>query len=67
MNIDEMRFYITDALGRPIDLNGIDWFMTLIIRSTIKTCDKTLLDNIVKKLKTIKSYKAKIDDVSTLT
>ena len=28
-----MRFYITDALGRPIDLNGIDWFMTLILRS----------------------------------
>ena len=33
INIDEMRFYITDALGRPIDLNGIDWFMTLILRS----------------------------------
>ena len=28
LNIDEMRFYITDAIGRPIDLNGIDWFMT---------------------------------------
>ena len=33
LNIDEMRFYITDAIGRPIDLNGIDWFMTLILRS----------------------------------
>ena len=33
VHIDEMRFYITDALGRPIDLNGIDWFMTLILRS----------------------------------
>ena len=33
INIDEMRFHITDALGRPIDLNGIDWFMTLILRS----------------------------------
>ena len=32
--LNELRFYITDALGRPIDLNGIDWFMTLIIRST---------------------------------
>ena len=32
--LDEMRFYLTDALGRPIDLNGIDWFMTLIMRST---------------------------------
>ena len=30
LNIDEMRFYLTDALGRPIDLNSIDWFMTLI-------------------------------------
>ena len=35
INIDEMRFYITDALGRPIDLNGIDWFMTLILRSKL--------------------------------
>ena len=42
-------------------------FMQLHKDFTIKTCDKTLLDNIVKKLKTIKSYKAKIDDVSTLT
>ena len=33
INIGEMRFYITDALGRPIDLNGIDWFMALILRS----------------------------------
>ena len=32
LNIDQMRFYITDALGRPIDLNNIDWFMTLILR-----------------------------------
>ena len=28
-----MRFYISDALSRPIDLNEIDWFMTLILRS----------------------------------
>ena len=33
LNINEMRFYITDSLGRAIDLNGIDWFMTLILRS----------------------------------
>ena len=33
IHIDEMRFDITDALGRPIDLNRIDWFMTLILRS----------------------------------
>ena len=32
--ISQMRFYITDALGRPINLNGIDWFLTLILRST---------------------------------
>ena len=32
--LNELRFYITDAISRPIDLNGIDWFMTLIIRST---------------------------------
>ena len=32
--LNEMRFYVTDPLGRPIDLNGIDWFMTLIMRST---------------------------------
>ena len=32
-NIDEIRFYITDSLSRPIDLNGIDWFMTLIMKS----------------------------------
>ena len=29
--LNELWFYITDALGRPIDLNGIDWFMTLIM------------------------------------
>ena len=32
-NISEMRFYVTDSLGRPVDLNGIDWFMTLILHS----------------------------------
>ena len=31
--LSEMRFYITDALSRPINLNGIDWFMTLILQS----------------------------------
>ena len=29
----EMRFYVTDSLGRPVDFNGIDWFMTLILHS----------------------------------
>ena len=33
LNISQMRFYITDSLGRPIDLNKIDWFMALILRS----------------------------------
>ena len=32
--ISQMRFYIIDALGRPINLNGIDWYLTLILRST---------------------------------
>ena len=32
--ISEMRIYITDSLGQPIDLNGIDWFMTLLLRHT---------------------------------
>ena len=33
LNISQMRFYITDSLGRPIGLNTIDWFITLILRS----------------------------------
>ena len=32
-SISEMRFYVADSLGRPVDLNGIDWFMTLILHS----------------------------------
>ena len=32
LNISQMRFYITDSLGRPIGLNKIDWLMTLILR-----------------------------------
>ena len=32
-NISEMRIYVTDSLGRPIDFNGIDWYMTLTLRS----------------------------------
>ena len=28
LNISQMRFYITDSLGRPIGLNNINWFMT---------------------------------------
>ena len=33
LNMSQMRFYITDSLGRPVELNKIDWFMTLILRS----------------------------------
>ena len=32
-NISEMRIYVTDSLGRPVNFNGIDWFMTLILHS----------------------------------
>lgn len=31
--IDEIRFDITDSIGRPVDLNGVDWFMSLILHS----------------------------------
>ena len=31
--ISEMRFYVTDSLGRPVDFNGIDWYMTLLLHS----------------------------------
>ena len=31
--ISEMRFYVTYSLGRPVDFNGIDWFMTLLLHS----------------------------------
>ena len=32
-NIAETRIYVTDSLGRPVNFNGIDWFMTLILHS----------------------------------
>ena len=31
--ISEIRVYVTDSLGRPVDFNGIDWYMSLILRS----------------------------------
>ena len=34
--IQSMRFYLRDALNRPIDLNGIDWYLELVLRSTSK-------------------------------
>ena len=32
--ITEMRITLTDSIGRQIDLNGIDWHMSLIMRSS---------------------------------
>ena len=32
--ISSMRFYVTDSSGAPIDLNGIDWYIELFLRST---------------------------------
>ena len=32
--ISEMRITVTDSPGQPIDLNGIDWFMTLLLHRT---------------------------------
>ena len=40
--ISEMRVYITDSLGKPIDLNGIDWFMTLLLNS-VKPTDNVII------------------------
>ena len=33
-NISEMQITVNDSLGHRIDLNGIDWFMTLLLRHT---------------------------------
>ena len=32
--ISEMRFYVTDPSGDPIDLNGVDWYIELFLRGT---------------------------------
>ena len=32
--ISEMHVTVNDSLNQPIDLNGIDWFMTLLLRHT---------------------------------
>ena len=32
--ISEMRITVNDSLGQSIDLNGIDWFMTLLLCHT---------------------------------
>ena len=31
--ISDMKIYVTDSLGRPVELNGIDWYMTLLLHS----------------------------------
>ena len=31
--ISSMRFYVTDSSGTPINLNGIDWYIELVLRS----------------------------------
>ena len=33
-SISSIRFYLTDSSGTPIDLNGIDWYIELFVRST---------------------------------
>ena len=33
-HISEMRITVTDSVSHPVDLNGIDWFMTLLLRHT---------------------------------
>ena len=32
--ISELRVNLTDSTGKPIDLNGVDWYMSLILRSS---------------------------------
>ena len=32
--ISKIRFYLADAIGRPINLNGIDWYLDIFLRST---------------------------------
>ena len=32
--ISEIHIKITDSVSQPVDLNGIDWFMTLLLRHT---------------------------------
>ena len=34
--LTQIRFYITDSIGRPIDLNGIDWYIELFLKSIRK-------------------------------
>ena len=33
-DISEIRIQLTDSRGRPIDLNGVDWYMNLILKSS---------------------------------
>ena len=36
-NLSELHFYITDSIDRPVNLNGVNWNLELIIKSTPKT------------------------------
>ena len=36
-NLSELHFYITDSIDRLVNLNGVDWNLELIIKSTPKT------------------------------
>ena len=40
--LSEMRVNVTDSLGKPLDLNGIDWFMTLLLNS-VKPSDNVII------------------------
>ena len=43
LNISQMRFYITDSLGRPIGLNKINWFVTLILQSKTRLISNLMI------------------------
>ena len=34
--LQSMNFYLRDVLNRPINLNGMDWYLELVLRSTPK-------------------------------
>lgn len=35
-NVSDVTFSITDSINRPVDLNGIDWSMRLVLREVTK-------------------------------
>ena len=50
-NIAEIRIYVTDSLGRLVNFNGIDWFMTDIALFVSPSLTKSELNMINKLLK----------------